>query len=137
MALRRCNRCNHTHETHGEQGCAYTNVGLACTCQLTYDELVGIASDAPSTPAPLDPGPRTYTIDIEVSPTAAKMVELDFNPDGREDVRRLKVLGAGLITLAENIRATSDPSGQGPRRASTGITDIEKGVMMAVKALFA
>ena len=112
--------------------CARCNNSDCKTCKRS-DVTVSPTSDWYEAPS----APDHYTMDVEVSPTAAKMVELDFNPDGREDVRRLKVLGAGLITLAETIRDTSNPNRQGPRRASTGITDIEKGVMMIVKALFA
>ena len=52
-----------------------------------------------------------------------------FNAESRSDVDKIKEKAIELVNLIEEL-------GKDPRRKAAAITDIEKGVMMAVKSLF-
>lgn len=52
-----------------------------------------------------------------------------FNSESRSEVDQIKGKAIELVNLVEEL-------GKNPRRKATAITDIEKGVMMAVKSLF-
>ena len=74
------------------------------------------------------------TIEIAVSDTAAKAVELDFNPTGHPQAAKLKTLAAAFITECETIR---DGAGAiSARRAALAITDAEAAAMWGVKAIY-
>jgi hypothetical protein len=67
-----------------------------------------------------------------VSPTAAALIDINFNVAGRADITEIKTLAARLVTLMEPYQAKRDASG---RLASIAITDIEKAAMVMVKAV--
>jgi hypothetical protein len=52
-----------------------------------------------------------------------------FNSESRSDVDRIKEKAIELVNLIEEL-------GKDPRRKATAITNIETGVMYAVKSLF-
>ena len=64
---------------------------------------------------------------IWVGAAGRRAVHLDFTYEGNEGIYALKVLGAGLLTLC-------DAQGYN-RELSIGKTNIEIGVMMAVKGV--
>ena len=72
--------------------------------------------------------------ELAASPTAQIAVEYDFNPDQRDDVSRIKLLAAALITELENARRGAGPVGA--RRASIAITAAEEASIRGVGALF-
>lgn len=75
--------------------------------------------------------PYSITAD-DVSPTAAALIDINFNAAGRADITEIKTLAARLVTLMEPYQAKRDASG---RLASIAITDIEKAAMVMVKAV--
>lgn len=52
-----------------------------------------------------------------------------FNAEGKSDVDRIKSAAIELVNIIEEV-------GKDPRRKAAAITDIEKGTMMALRALF-
>ncbi len=66
-----------------------------------------------------------------ISPGAAKLVRMGFNPSRLEPVDRIKALAAAMISECEAIR---EAGGSGAREASIAITEIQGASMFAVAA---
>jgi len=60
---------------------------------------------------------------------------VNFNPDGNEDVDKLKMLAAGFMQACSELRDGAE-DGDGKRCFSTAMTDMESAQMFAVKGLF-
>lgn len=105
-------------------------------------------------PPPADPTkPLIFTLEQTVSSSALLIVRHDFNPGKIDDVGRLKLLAAALITEAERLRNRpmlheTDAAGNvnvpnanrnvrlraAQRNASIAITHLEDAAMHLVKA---
>ena len=123
-----CPSCYHSREAH-DVACCYQFGASQCACPRFG------GPNAPEDDRPLFGGMDVAQLGFPISTTAAKKVELAFNPNGRQDVQQIKLLAAALITAAEEVRDAS--SGEGPRRAARAITSFEDGSGLLVKALFA
>lgn len=66
-----------------------------------------------------------------ITPTAAKLVRMGFNPSRLEPVDRIKALAAALVSECEAIH---EAGGSGAREASIAITEIQGASMFAVAA---
>ena len=73
-----------------------------------------------------------HITDGHVTPTAAALCNLSFNPSGDTKVTEAKVLAARLVSILEPIR---EGGGEAGRRAVVAITEIEGAAMWAVKAI--
>jgi hypothetical protein len=82
---------------------------------------------------------RLTSIDIMTSERAEQRMRLDFNPSGLQPADKAKLLGAALVTEMEALTKdqSTEASRETARVAAVACTQIELGVMMAVKALTA
>jgi len=73
---------------------------------------------------------------IDITPEAVKRARLDFNPSGRDDVARLKLLAAAFYSELERVAQNGvDPSDTTRQHeAITAATHIQAGAMFAVSA---
>lgn len=69
--------------------------------------------------------------ETSITPTAAALVRMGFNPSRLEPVDRIKALAAALVSECEAIR---DGQGSGAREAAVAITQIQGASMFAVAA---
>lgn len=73
---------------------------------------------------------NSIPMDVYTSETAREAVRLDFNPQNRDRVTRIKMIAATLITECEILKGETSAK----REVNIAITNIETAAMWAVKA---
>lgn len=72
--------------------------------------------------------------EVDVSDSAIRLVRGSFNPSGRAQVDRIKMLAAALVTELEHLRDDPERGRVCGREAAVAITQIQGACMFAVAA---